>query len=390
MHFSSLADSLTSSKNPLYILHEELSAAGRPVLDLIKGNVNEHGILFPPAELKEILGAASESARVYRPDSLGQPVAREAISAYYGGKLAPSQFLVTPGTSISYWYCFKLLAEAGDEILTPQPSYPLFDYIAQLCGVKLTYYRLDESRGWAIDLEHLEEQISSRTRAIVLISPHNPTGMVASESELQELAAIAGRNDIPIISDEVFNEFLFERDGGNGALPRPAFTDAPLVFTLNGFSKMFGLPGMKIGWIGVSGDEHLVHRSMSALELISDTFLPVNETAQFAVPQIFSRGQAFLSNYRQWITECRNTAVSNLRGCDFVPPAGGFYVTLRLRQDEEQAAMRLLGDSHILVHPGYFYDIAPDHLVMTFIQSPENVRIAFTRIAEMGRSQREK
>ena len=384
MQFSSLADSLTSSKNPLYVLHEELLAAGQPVLDLVKGNVNEHGIVYPQAELKEILGAAAEAARIYRPDSFGQPVARQAISAYYGGKLTPSQFLVTPGTSVSYWYCFKLLAEAGDEILTPQPSYPLFDYIAQLCGVKLTTYRLDESRGWAIDLDHLEDQISSHTRAIVLISPHNPTGMIASESELQDLASIAARNDVPIISDEVFNEFVFV-NGPDASLPRPAFTDAPLVFTLNGFSKMFALPGMKIGWIGVSGDEHLVHRSMSALELISDTFLPVNETAQFAVPQLFSQGQTFLANYRQWITECRNAAVDSLAGCEFAAPAGGFYITLRLRLDEEQAAMQLLRDSQILVHPGYFYDIAPDHLVMTFIQSPQNVRRAFTRIAELNR-----
>ena len=381
MNFSSLADSLAASKNPLYLLHDELTAAGRPVLDLVKGNVNEHGIIFPEDELKQILTAAAESARIYRPDSFGQPVARNAISAYYGRRLMPAQFLITPGTSVSYWYCFKLLAEAGDEILTPQPSYPLFDYIAQLCGVKLTTYRLDEERGWAIDLDHLEDQISSRTRAIVLISPHNPTGMVASAEELEDLAAIAGRNDVPIIHDEVFNEFVF----GSDALPRPAFTDAPLVFTLNGFSKMFALPGMKIGWIGVSGDEHLVERSMAALELISDTFLPVNETAQFAVPQIFSRGESFLSDYKRWITECRNAAVESLAGCEFAPPAGGFYITLHLRQDEEQAAMRLLSESQILVHPGYFYDSAPDHLVMTFIQSPANVRKAFTTIAELGR-----
>ncbi len=109
---------------------------------------------------------------------------------------------------------------------------------------------------WAIDLEHLERQISSKTRAIVLISPHNPTGMVASMEQLHELAAIAARYEVPIISDEVFSEFLFDHE----TLPRPALTDAPLVFTLNGLSKMFALPGMKIGWIGVSGDEHLVDK----------------------------------------------------------------------------------------------------------------------------------
>ena len=381
MHFSSLADSLAAAKNPLYTLHDELRTAGFPILDLVKGNVNEHGIIYPEEILREILLESSRRARVYRPDSLGQIEARDAVSAYYGGKVPPAQVVMTPGTSVSYWYCFKLLAEPGDEILTPQPSYPLFDYIARLCGITLTPYLLDESEKWAIDLEHLERQISSRTRAIVLISPHNPTGMVASAEQLQELAEIAARYEVALISDEVFNEFLFERD----ELPRPALTDAPLVFTLNGFSKMFALPGMKIGWIAVSGDVHLVQKSVSALEMISDTFLPVNETAQFSVPLIFSRGQQFLAHYRRTIVDCRNLAVDCLSGCDVVPPAGGFYITVRLSSEEEEAALKLLRDDSILVHPGYFYDITANHLVMTFIQDPANLRKAYSAIAQICR-----
>src|SRR5215468_7012746 len=159
MKFSSAAMGMMSSKNPLYALHDDLKQEGREVLDLVRGNVNEHGIVFPPALLAEILREAAESARIYRPDSFGQRPAREAIASYYGGRIAPEHILITPGTSVSYWYCFKLLAEPGDEILTPQPSYPLFDYIAQLCGVRLTTYRLRESQGWAIDLDHLEHQI---------------------------------------------------------------------------------------------------------------------------------------------------------------------------------------------------------------------------------------
>jgi hypothetical protein len=206
--------------------------------------------------------------------------------------------------------------------------------------------------------------------------------MVASQAQLNELASIAARYEVPIISDEVFNEFLFKHE----SLPRPASTDAPLVFTLNGFSKMFALPGIKFGWIGVSGDEHLVEKSLGALELISDTFLPVNEVVQFAVPGIFDGGQAFLSDYREWITHCRDVAVECLAGCSFAAPAGGFYLTLRLQNDEEEAALRLLRDERILVHPGYFYDIEPDHLVMTFIHSPENIRKAFTTIAKASRN----
>ena len=381
MRFSSLSESLSAPKNPLYMAHDELRAANHSILDLVKGNVNEHGIVYPEQTLKEILQNASPLTKVYKPDPLGQLSARESISRYYDGKIPASQFVLTPGTSVSYWYCFKLLAEPGDEILTPQPTYPLFDYIAQLCGVKLTPYELDESRNWALDLDYLDRQIGSKTRAIVLISPHNPTGMVADMQQLQDLAGIAARYEVPIIADEVFNEFIFSHQ----TLPRPAFTDAPLVFTLNGFSKMFALPGMKLGWIGISGDDYLVDRSLAALEMISDTFLPVNEIVQFAVPQIFDRGASFLENYKQSIRQCRDIALDCLAGCDFVPPEGGFYITLRIPRDEEETALELLRDHHVLVHPGYFYDITPNHLVMTYIQSADNLRKAFTAIAELAR-----
>src|SRR5215475_9782493 len=162
MEFSALTDQLTGIKNPLYTLHDEMRSKGTPIVDLVRGNVNEHGIFYPREILAEILTEAFDPARIYRPDPLGQPVARSAIARYYSdGNLTPEQVVITPGTSVAYWYCFKLLAEAGDEILSPQPSYPLFDYIAKLCGVQMTHYRLRESHEWAIDLDHLEDQIST-------------------------------------------------------------------------------------------------------------------------------------------------------------------------------------------------------------------------------------
>jgi aspartate/methionine/tyrosine aminotransferase len=376
--FSDFAANLGGPKNPLYQLHDKLKAEGAKVTDLVRGNVNEHGIVYPPEILSEILQHAAESARIYRPDSLGQLPAREAIARYYeSAKISPEHIVVTPGTSVSYWYCFKLLTENGDEILCPQPSYPLFDYIARLAGVYMRQYRLDEANNWAIDLDHLESQITSGTRAIVLISPHNPTGMVADETQLRGLADIAKRHSLPIISDEVFCEFLF----GFDSFPRVAATDAPLVFTLNGFSKMFALPGMKVGWMAVSGDEALVKKSVAALDLISDTFLPVNEVMQFSVPQIFQRGAEFLNQYKNWIGRCRAAAVEGLHGTKFVEPRGGFYITLPLARDEEEATSTLLSKDGILVHPGYFYEIEPDHLVMTFIDEPDQIKGHFEKIA---------
>ncbi len=382
MNFSRLANELAGVKNPLYSLRDEMKAEGKPIVDLVRGNVNEHGIVFPPDALMEILAEALGSSRVYKPDSLGQSSAREAIAKHYAElRIQPDQIVITPGTSVSYWYAFKLLAESGDEILCPQPSYPLFDYIARICGVRMTNYRLLESRDWAIDLEYLENQITTRTRAIVLISPHNPTGMVADSAQLEGLADIAMRHRLAIISDEVFSEFLFDI----APLPRAASTKAPLVFTLNGFSKMFALPGIKLGWMVVSGDDALVRKSVSALEMVSDTFLPVNEMVQFSVPHIFSRGKNFQQTYKEWVRKCHDLAMSNLADVDFVRPAGGFYVTIPTFEEEDQASKELLRDHGILTHPGYYYDIKPNHLVMTFIHDHRDLPKCFRRISIAAR-----
>ncbi len=385
--FSGLSRELPANLNLLYQARNDALAHGEQIVDLISANVNQHGVFFPQEKLQVTLLAALEQARIYRPDSLGQLMAREAISQYYEGaklSLPPKQLLLTPGTSLSYLYCFKLLAETGDEILCPSPSYPLFETIAKLSAVSLTFYRMVESSLWQIDLDYLESQITTKTRAVVLISPHNPTGMVAGRDQLEGLAQIALRHRLPIIADEVFSEFLF----GIEELPRPALTSAPLVFTLNGFSKMFALPGWKLGWIGVSGEPEWVEKSMATLELISDTFLPVNEMVQFAVPRVFQEGKDFQNSYKRWVQRCREVAVRILSSCaaiQFVPPAGGFYLTVRLPEadtDEQALAVGLLRKSKVLVHPGYFYDVPPSHLVMTFIQEPEVLRAALERICE--------
>ena len=146
---------------------------------------------------------------------------------------------------------------------------------------------------------------------------------------------------------------------------------------------MFALPGMKIGWMAVSGDESLVKKSVAALELISDTFLPVNEIGQFAAAEILQHGSGFLQNYKEWVRRCRNAAVEALKGVDFTPPRGGFYITVPAGRDEEEVAAHLLSKDGILVHPGYFYDIAPDHLVMTFIEEPERIAAHFDKIASV-------
>ena len=242
-------------------------------------------------------------------------------------------------------------------------------------------YRLDESRGWSIDLADLEDRISPRTRAIVLISPHNPTGAVASAAELDVLAEIASRHALPIIADEVFSEFLFGLD----RLPRPAATRAPLVIALNGFSKMFALPGIKLGWMALSGDDEWVRPVLSAVEAMSDAFLPVNEIVQAAVPKIFEEGQAFLSQYRREVARRKDAtlaALSRSSSVSVVPPRGGFHAAVRVNtaMDDEDLALHLLRSSGCLVHPGFFYDLDPVHLVLSLVSDPAVSEPALKRL----------
>lgn len=382
--FSHIASRLHGETNTLYRLRDALTSSAGPVRDLISANISDQGFVFPQDRLEEILVRGSRGSRIYRPDSFGRKEAREAVSEFYhdrGVSLDPGNILLTPGTSLSYWYCFKLLADEGDEILCPQPSYPLFDFIAQLSGIRLVPYRLDETKNWAMDVDRLESVISTRSRAIVLISPHNPTGHVASQEEIDRLAEIALRHDLAIISDEVFSEFLI----GRQSLPRPAGSAAPLVCTLNGFSKMFALPGMKFGWMALSGEQDRVRQAMRALEIISDTFLPVNETVQAAAPEIFHRGESVRIDIARRTGECWNIAEEYLEASDFcshVKPEGGFYVTLRLTGlDEEKAAEHILNKYQILIHPGYFYDMESDHLVLCFVQKPEILRDALSAVS---------
>jgi len=383
--FSRITSKFQGKTNPLYSLRNDLERQRCTIQDLVSGNITEKGFVFPTERLTDILGRASRKCVIYSPDSLGNTSARKAVSRYYRERwirVDADHILITPGTSLSYWYCFKLLANEGDEILCPQPSYPLLDYIAALCGVKLVHYNLLEDKGWAMDVDQLEASISTRTRAIVLISPHNPTGRIATSDEILRLAEVAERHDLAILSDEVFCEFLIEME----AMPHPAMVGAPLVLTMNGFSKMFALPGLKFGWMAVSGKKDRVQQAMRSLELISDTFLPVNEIVQAAAADIFREGKKVSRDFSAPIRNCWETAEYHLKDLDcfsYVKPQGGFYITLQLHDvNEEKAAIHLLKRNHILVHPGYFYDMSGNHLVLSFIQDSETMQSALEALKE--------
>ncbi|GAB4312043.1 MAG: pyridoxal phosphate-dependent aminotransferase [Candidatus Sumerlaeia bacterium] len=370
-------------------LSEELEifrSRGVRIIDLVTANPHEHGLTFPQEELLGIAAAGMVRAAVYRPDPLGQRPAREAVAAFYkarGAEADPQRIVLTAGTSLAYFYAIQLLADPGMEILAPEPGYPVFDDIAALCGVALRRYHLRVSEGrWRLDIDDLTFQITPRTRAVIVVSPHNPTGMVMSNGEWSALGALCRERRLPVVADEVFSEFLAPP---LATLPRPEPGAFPLLITLNGLSKMLSLPGWKVAWMKVEGDPKLVEPFLKALERLSDAFLPVNELAQAMVPDLLRSGlRGAIERLARDYTERRSLVRRVLEWPQPPEPEGGVYLCVRLAgsADDEEFALRALREQHVLVHPGYLYNM-PGYIVFTCVPRPEILVEGLTRLNKM-------
>lgn len=375
------------SINSIEKTFRQLQTEGHEILRLFSGNPNEQGIRFPPEILQEIYQDYFRYQE-YSPHPKGLLIAREAIAAYYaeqGVSVDPENIILTSGTSESFFYLFSLLAKPGENFLTPNPSYPLFDWIAHLTHVELRHYHLQEENHWSVDLESIKRAANPKTKGLILISPHNPTGSVISSHQLGDLIEWANERGLPIITDEVFSEFYF----GEGKFPRLISAGKPhLAFTLNGISKMFALPALKLGWIVVTGERRLAAEKVDWLETTADTFLSSHIPIQKGLPQLFKQGNDFLRIYRQMVSDRREAAVQMLRSIEsvrFVPPQGGFYLMAEVKKgiglSEEEFVIRLMKEEGIFVHPGYFYDYDHGiHFVISCLTEEERLQTGLEKV----------
>lgn len=354
-------------------------------IDLTSSNPTEQGLLFPP----EVLAAASAgywSARRYRPDPFGWLPARQAITRYYAGRtpaleLNPGQVFIAASTSEAYSLLFALLTEPGDNILAPDVTYPLFEYLAAIHHVELRPYTLEESNAWQIEPSSLTAQVDERTRAVLLISPHNPTGMIIEQPQkaLQDLG-------LPVICDEVFAEFTYK---ASHTPPFGALHPELPVFHLNGISKLFALPDLKLGWIAFSGPAADLEKYTGRLELLNDTFLSCSSLIQWMLPALFEQGWPFVESMRERVKQNLDLALAKLAKCaslEIIPPAGGYYLFPRVKQwqDEEALVLYLLEQGGVLVHPGYFYGYEGNgaHVMISCLTEPEKLAEGLDRLVK--------
>ena len=358
-------------------------AGGSGLVDLTESNPTRAGLAYPPDLLAPL---ASAAALAYAPQPFGVVSAREAVVADYarrGVATTTDRVCLAASTSEAYAWLFKLLCDPGDRVLVPRPSYPLFEHLTALECVEASPYELDLHGHWRIDVDALARQIDERTKAVLVVSPNNPTGSVIDRAELDALAAVCAAHDLVLIGDEVFADYRLD-----GEAPAPSVIDQAqaVAVSLGGLSKSVGLPQVKVAWMAVGGPAEAAGRVMAGLEIIADTFLSVSTPAQVALPELLARGTVVRDEIRG--RTARNlaalaAAVAAVPAVTLLPPAGGWCAVLQVpsMRHEEALVLTLVEQDGVLVHPGYFFDFPREaFLVVSLLVAPDNFDAGLARV----------
>ena len=408
---------------------EEARGRGVHLLDLTASNPTRVGLEYD----SEVILSALRSKRAldYDPQAKGLLAARQSIANYYSahcsdgerdvasnactrGVVDPERIVLTTSTSEGYSFVFRLLCNAGDELLVPKPSYPLFEFLADLQDVKLVPYPLIYDHGWQMDFHSLEEAVNSRTRGVVVVHPNNPTGSYVHASEMEPLNSFCHVHGLSLIVDEVFLDYRLgtsgaraptleseaDRSGKSAAPPKsavelpstgqpkaavltcseaaPSFVsnDDVLTFTVSGLSKISGLPQMKVAWIVASGPTPKVDTAMARLEVIADTYLSMSAPVQWAVPVMLEQRKSIqgqlLARVRANLAEL-DRRLAGQRACDRLCIEGGWYAVLRVpvTRPDEELCIDLVRERSVVVHPGHFYDFESDGYLVLSLIPPE-------------------
>ncbi len=363
---------------------QEALARGRQVLDLTVSNPTRVGLAYDAESILKSL--VSLGAMDYDPQPKGLRSAREAVVDYYRQHEAfnvdAESLVLTTSTSEGYWYVLRLLCNPDDEILVPRPSYPLFEFLADLADVKLVPYPLLYDHGWQMDFPSLYQAVNHRTRAVVVVHPNNPTGSYVKSEERTALNKFCREHELALMVDEVFLDFSID-----GA-PQPTFAanQEVLTFTLSGISKISALPQMKLAWIVASGPREQANPALARLEIIADTYLSLNAPVQLAAPVLLAQRKniqpVLVDRLRSNLAELDRQLAAQ-KACQRLEVEGGWYAVWRVpaTKSDEELAIQLLREQSVVVHPGHFYDFASaGYFVLSLITPPAVFREGVGRV----------
>jgi aspartate/methionine/tyrosine aminotransferase len=373
---------------------------GAPILDLTLANPTLAGLI---ADSRVLTALTDPGGMTYAPDPRGHGGARVALARDLARRRParhrprPDDLVLAASTSEAYSWLFKLLCDPGDDVLVPAPGYPLFAHLAALEGIEALTYPLALQDRWRLDLEDVAARVTSKTRAVVVISPHNPTGWTLSNGEASALIKLATARDLVVISDEVFADFQFtgHRDWCSMP-PQAAGRPAPCLalagrggrrVSLGGLSKEAGLPQMKVGWLLLGGEARWRREALARLDFIADTYLSLATPQQQALPAWLRGAWSYRRDLRRRLTGNRRTlarALRQERRGELLPAAGGWSAVIRLPmvRDDLEDALTLLREEGVLVHPGYYYDFTGGtFLVISLLPRPADFAEGVARLA---------
>jgi alanine-synthesizing transaminase len=354
-----------------------------PLIDLTESNPTAVDLRYP----EQILSSLSDPRALrYQPSPRGLETARDAVANYYRRReleVDADRLWLTASTSEAYSFLFKLLCNPGEKVLVPRPSYPLFEHLSQLEGVRAEPYSLRYHAGWYVDMAELRSRIDRDTRAVLIVNPNNPTGSFLKTDELEALVDCTRGRDIALISDEVFADFAFGPDAAR--VPSLAGSREVLTFVLSGLSKPAGLPQLKLGWIHACGPERLVEEAAARLDLITDTYLSVGSPVQWAAPRLFDLVDEIGGQIRDRTRENRAALRTLVRdsAVQVLDAEGGWSVVLRLprTRSEEEWVLLFLEKDGVIVHPGFFFDFEEEaYIVVSLLGNPAEFSTAIKKM----------
>jgi aspartate/methionine/tyrosine aminotransferase len=372
----------SSAPNRLSRAVAALRAAGEPYLDLTESNPTRVGLPYPEDLLAPL---ADPRALRYDPQPFGLAAARAAVAAdaaRRGATVDPAHVVLTASTSEAYTWLFKLLCNPGEAVLVPRPSYPLFEHLTRLEGVRAMPYDLAYHGRWEIDPASLDV-VPGDARALLVVSPNNPTGSYISARDLEAVLAVCRSRGLALVVDEVFADYALEAEA---PLTDIASRADVLAFTLGGLSKAVGLPQLKLGWIVVGGPATARDAALDGLELIADSFLSVSTPVQAAAADLLRTAEPVRAAIRSRVRRnyrAARLATAAVPACSLLRAEGGWSAVLRIPAvlSEEEFVLHLLDRDRVLVHPGYFFDFSSEaYLVVSLLVAEARFDAAFARV----------
>jgi alanine-synthesizing transaminase len=364
----------------------KVEAAGRKVQYLNIGDPITFGFKTPPHLIEAVEAALRDGRNGYAP-SVGILAAREAVAAECdrrGMPVSPDRVVITSGTSEGIELALTALAEAGDEVLVPVPTYPLYTAVLAKIGAKAMFYRTDPKRGWLPDLEHIKSLVSSRTRALVVIDPNNPTGATYPDPVRRSLVELAERHNFPLLADEVYADLAF--DGPVRAIAAE-YPGAPVI-TFSSLSKAYLAPGWRAGWMAVGGDARL-DDVLGAVKKLADGRLCATGPMEYAIAAALNGDRSHQEAFRRALrvrADLTTARLNAIDGISVVAPTAAFYampqVTLPPGKTDADFVLELLRATGVLCVYGSGFGTKPEDgfFRVVFLASPDELSSIYDEI----------